>query len=76
MDDKDDPCACTEYVVDMYKHFKELEVRGLHESWRGSFPGFYRPQFYFTLSVFKHVLGVVRQKIKFTQLMIFDFLGF
>lgn len=25
--DKDDPCACAEYVVDMYKHFKELEVR-------------------------------------------------
>lgn len=26
VNDKDDPCACAEYVVDMYKHFKELEV--------------------------------------------------
>lgn len=29
VNDKDDPCACAEYVVDMYKHFKELEVRRL-----------------------------------------------
>lgn len=27
VDDKDDPSACSEYVADMYKHFKELEVR-------------------------------------------------
>lgn len=27
VNDKDDPCACAEYVVDMYKHFKELEEK-------------------------------------------------
>lgn len=28
LDDRDDPIACAEHVVDMYKRFKELEVRG------------------------------------------------
>ena len=27
VDDRDDPVSCAEYVVDMYKRFKELEVR-------------------------------------------------
>lgn len=26
-DDKDDPSCCAEYLADMYKHHKELEVR-------------------------------------------------
>lgn len=29
VDDRDDPVSCAEYVVDMYKRFKELEVRVL-----------------------------------------------
>lgn len=28
LDDRDDPVACGEYAADMYKRFKELEVRG------------------------------------------------
>lgn len=30
-DDRDDPSSCAEYLADMYKHYKELEVKTRHE---------------------------------------------